>query len=81
MKEVISTQQRINQLRASIPEMEKELEEMIAYKNRLPRLSLEDHEDVSDNYQAHLELNAEIPCLRDSIAECKRELQELESAE
>lgn len=71
-----------------IEEIEKELKELKTLKSS-NRLSSEDIEDVSDNYQYHLEwnyaiseLNDELSCLKyqqylDGIAEC--ELNSLEN--
>ena len=71
-----------------IAEIENELKELKAFKSS-NRLSSEDIEDVSDNYQYHLELNYaiselndELSCLKyqqylDGIAEC--ELNALEN--
>ena len=55
----------LEDLDEQINQVESELEEMVGAKRRLPRLTLDDHESVSDNYQSHLELNGEISALQE----------------
>ncbi len=59
---------------SKIAELEAELASMVKARKELPRLSVEDHEDVSDNYQMHLELGYEIDRLRDEIKALKQQL-------
>jgi hypothetical protein len=57
---------------SKLRELQSELDSMLKAKSELPRLSLEDHECVSDNYQMHLELQEGICCLKEEIKDLER---------
>lgn len=65
--ETIANLSKLNELQA-------ELASLIKAKSQCPRLTLEDHEDVSDNYQMHLEIQYEIDGIEEEIAALQRNL-------
>lgn len=56
-----------------IAELKAELAGLVTAKRQLPRLTLEDREDCSDNHQAHIELNYEIEGLEAEIKALERQ--------
>ena len=64
---------KLEKLRAELQSLEDELQDLC--NNKPPRLTQEDTEDISDNYQAHLEWNYAYGDLRDQIKEIEQKIE------
>lgn len=72
-------QKVITDWQTQLEKLRKEYDSMYSAKRNLPRLSLKDHEDVSDNYQFHLEIGYELSALRNEITSLEGKLEALDS--